>query len=36
MRADLRWRGYEPLPAVASIEEFLEAVDEDKYAYCWG
>ncbi len=36
MRADLKWHGYEPLPAVNSIEKFLAAVDEDRYACFWG
>jgi hypothetical protein len=29
MRADLKWHSYQPIPAVASIEEFLAVVDED-------
>lgn len=36
MRRDLKWHGYEPLPAVDSIEKFLAAVDEDRYACFWG
>ena len=36
MRADLKWHGYEPLPAVGSIEKFLAAVDEDEHACFWG
>jgi len=36
MRSDLKWHGYEPLPAVASIERFLAVVDKDEYACFWG
>jgi len=36
MRADLKWHGYEPLPAVGTIEKFLAAVDKDEYACFWG
>jgi hypothetical protein len=36
MRADLKWHGHEPLPMVGSIEKFLAAVAEDKYACFWG
>ena len=36
MRADLKWHGYEPLPAVGSIEKFLAAVEKDEYACFWG
>lgn len=36
MRADLKWHGYEPLPAVDSVEEFLAAVDKDEYGCFWG
>lgn len=36
MRADLKWHGYEPLPAVDSIEEFLVAVDKGEYGCFWG
>ena len=35
-RADLKWHGYEPLPAVDSIEEFLAAVEKDEYSCFWG
>ena len=35
-RADLKWHGYGPLPAVASIEKFLAAVDKDEYGCFWG
>ena len=36
MRADLKWHGYEPLPAVGTIEKFLAAVEKDEYACFWG
>jgi hypothetical protein len=36
MRADLKWHGYEPVPEVGSIEEFLDVVDQDEYACFWG
>jgi hypothetical protein len=35
-RADLKWHGYEPKPAVGSIEEFLELVSEDEYGCFFG
>lgn len=35
-RADLKWHGYQPLPEVARLEEFLAAVAEDEYACFWG
>ena len=36
MRADLKWHGYEPLPAVGSIEKFLAVVEKDEHACFWG
>jgi hypothetical protein len=36
MRASLKWQGYEPTPSVASIDEFLSVVDQDKYGCFWG
>jgi hypothetical protein len=35
-RADLKWHGYEPLPVVNSIDEFLSAVEKDENACFWG
>lgn len=35
-RADLKWHGYEPMPAVSSIENFLAIVDKDQYACFFG
>jgi len=32
MRADLKWHGYEPLPQVKHLEEFLEEVNNDPFA----
>ena len=36
MRADLKWHGYAPLPAVGSIEKFLAAVERDQCGCFWG
>lgn len=35
-RADLKWHGYEPLPVVNSIDDFLAAVEKDEYGCFWG
>ncbi|MGO9444504.1 MAG: DUF3024 domain-containing protein [Thiobacillaceae bacterium] len=35
-RADLKWHGYEPVPRVKSIDEFLAIVDADQYACFFG
>jgi hypothetical protein len=35
-RADLEWHGYEPALTVASIDEFLTVVDQDKHACFFG
>jgi len=35
-RADLRWHGYEPVPVVAAIEDFLSVVQKDKYGCFFG
>ena len=35
-RADLKWHGYEPAPAVKSIDDFLAIVDADQYACFFG
>lgn len=31
-RADGKWHRYEPTPSVNRIEDFMELIDEDKYA----
>ena len=36
MRADLKWHAYQPLSAVRSIDQFLDAVDKDEYSCFWG
>ena len=36
MRADLKWHGYPSLPAVRSIDQFLDAVDKDECSCFWG
>lgn len=35
-RADLKWHRYEPVPEVATLEEFLAVVDADDYCCFWG
>ncbi len=35
-RADLKWHGYEPMPEVKSLTDFLTIVAEDKYACFFG
>ncbi|MFV0283729.1 MAG: DUF3024 domain-containing protein [Castellaniella sp.] len=36
MRADLKWHGYEPLPPVRTLEEFVAEVDADPCCCFWG
>jgi hypothetical protein len=36
MRADLKWHGYQPNPAVQSIEDFLALVQEDRFGCFFG
>jgi hypothetical protein len=31
MRSDLKWHGYEPVPEVRSLAEFLAVVGRDEY-----
>jgi hypothetical protein len=33
---DLKWHAYEPTPAVATLQDFVKLVEEDKYACFWG
>jgi Protein of unknown function (DUF3024) len=35
-RADLRWHGYAPRPEVASVEEFLDVVQQDDHSCFFG
>ena len=35
-RADLKWHRYDPAPEVASLEDFLHLVQEDKHACFFG
>ena len=35
-RADLKWRSYEPVASVKSIEEFFDAVVDDPHGCFWG
>jgi len=34
MRQDLKWRGYQHVPNVATLKDFLEIVDRDEF-YCF-
>lgn len=36
MRQTLKWQGYEPVPTVATIDEFLRVVDADEYGCFFG
>ncbi len=36
MRADLKWHGYEPVPEVKAIDEFLAVVKKDEHACFFG
>jgi len=35
-RRDLKWHGYDPMPEVASIEEFVALVNEDSHCCFFG
>ena len=35
-RADLRWHRYDPAAEVQTVQEFLDLLDEDAYACCFG
>ena len=35
-RADLKWHGYEPVPEVESLEQFVAVVDADAYGCFFG
>ncbi len=35
-RANMKWYGYEPMPEVKTIEEFIDTVEEDKYGCFYG
>lgn len=35
-RADLKWHGYEPVPDVSAVEEFLAVVKKDESACFFG
>lgn len=36
MRSNGKWIAYEPVPEVWDVAEFLELVDQDRYACFWG
>jgi spore coat polysaccharide biosynthesis protein SpsF (cytidylyltransferase family) len=36
IRADSKWHGYKHVPTVSTIQDFVELVEEDKYACFWG
>lgn len=35
-RADMKWHAYEPCRAAATLDEFLQVVDEDEYSCFFG
>lgn len=35
-RADMKWHRYDPLPDVKTLEEFIDAVEADKYDCFYG
>jgi hypothetical protein len=35
-RADMKWHGYQPSPEVASLEEFLNVVEDDDHSCFFG
>ncbi|MBC2703519.1 DUF3024 domain-containing protein [Desulfobacula sp.] len=35
-RADMKWHWYEPFGESESLEEVLEAIDQDQYGCFWG
>jgi hypothetical protein len=35
-RRDLKWHRYEPVPTVATLEEFVILVNEDEHSCFWG
>ena len=35
-RADLKWHGYEPVPEVSAVEEFLAVVQKDELSCFFG
>jgi hypothetical protein len=35
-RANLKWHRYQPSPEVASVEEFLDIVQDDEYGCFFG
>ena len=35
-RADLKWHGYEPVPEVSVVEEFLAVVQKDEFSCFFG
>jgi hypothetical protein len=35
-RSDLKWHRYEPVPEVATLEDFVKLVSEDDHACFWG
>jgi hypothetical protein len=36
MRADLKWHSYKPVPAVKSLQDFLDVVEKDEYHCFFG
>ena len=35
-RADMKWHGYEPMPKVKTLEDFLSLVEEDQHCCFYG
>jgi len=35
-RADLKWHSYDPVPEVASLDDFIEIIDADPYECFYG
>lgn len=35
-RADMKWHRYDPLPAVKTLEEFIDVVEADEYGCFYG
>ncbi len=36
LRQNLKWRSYQPMPAVRLLESFFEVVEQDEFGCFWG
>lgn len=36
LRQDLKWHGYQPTPAVKTLETFLKVIERDEHGCFWG